>query len=145
VDFYWVGEGDAEDTQLILDLCDKDKRLHYEHASFEQMPSWYQMADITVIPTIACEGTSLSCIEAMACGSATVATNVGGLPDVIYHEVNGLCVDPTASAIANAVNLLIEDESLRSKLQREGPAYARGRRGYPLFTGGINGGEFSDR
>ena len=125
VEFYWVGEGDAEDTDLILDLAKKDPRLHYEHSDFDSMPDWYRMADIAVIPTIACEGTSLSCIEAMACGCATVATNVGGLPDVIYNEINGLCVDPTPAALAGAINRLIRDEALRCRLQKDGAVYAQ--------------------
>lgn len=124
VDFYWVGEGDAEDTQIILELARKDARLHYEKASFEEMPQWYRRADITVIPTIACEGTSLSCIEAMASGSATIATNVGGLADLIFDNVNGLSVNASAAEIAEAINRLITDEATRIRLQTDGRKYA---------------------
>lgn len=124
IEFYWVGEGDDYDTNLILELTKKDSRLHYKKATFDQMPEWYRKADITVIPTIACEGTSLSCIESMACGCATIATNVGGLTDVIYDEVNGLSVNPTAEDIANAINRLIEDRELLQKLQKVGLEYS---------------------
>lgn len=120
VNFYWVGEGDGQDTQLILDLCKKDHRLKYAKANFEEMPNWYKKADITVIPTIACEGTSLSCIEALASGSATIATNVGGLPDLIFNESNGLLVNANGKEIAAAINRLIEDVKLRKKLQKSG-------------------------
>ena len=78
VDFYWIGEGDDNDTKLIKDYCKKDTRLHYGTSTFDEMPDWYRKADIVVIPTIACEGTSLSCIEALASGCAVVATNVCG-------------------------------------------------------------------
>lgn len=124
VDFYWVGEGDSEDTKLLLALAEKDPRLHYEKASFDEMPDWYRKADIAVIPTIACEGTSLSCIEAMASGCATIATNVGGLTDLIFDGFNGLSADPNAESLAAAINRLIEDEQLRKDLQERGQAYS---------------------
>lgn len=120
VSFYWVGEGDAYDTELIKDLAKKDHRLHYNVADFDSMPEWYRKADIAVIPTIACEGTSLSCVEAMACGCATIATNVGGLTDLIIDGHSGISVNPNAEEIARAINMLIEDAQLREKLQREG-------------------------
>lgn len=124
VDFYWVGEGDDYDTKLILQLASHDRRLHYEKAAFDEMPEWYRKADITVIPTIACEGTSLSCIESLASGCATISTNVGGLTDVIYDEVNGLSVNPTAKDLANAINRLIENPELMKRLQTSGVEYS---------------------
>lgn len=124
VDFYWVGEGDSTDTQMLIDLTKKDKRLHYESATFDEMPDWYRKADIAVIPTIACEGTSLSCIEAMASGCATIATNVGGLTDLIFDELNGLSVNPTADDLAAAINRLITDTQLRKDLQTRGLKYS---------------------
>lgn len=120
VEFFWVGEGDDTDTQLILNLASQDRRLKYEKASFSEMPAWYRSADIVVIPTIACEGTSLSCIEALASGCATIATNVGGLPDIIQDGVNGKLVDPNPISIATAINELVENESERTRLQNNG-------------------------
>jgi glycosyltransferase involved in cell wall biosynthesis len=120
VEIIWLGEGDPVDTQIIKDVSASDKRVSFNVANFDQMPSWYQRADIAVIPTIACEGTSLSCIEALACGCAVIATNVGGLPDVIYDGINGLLVEPNPRSISNAINRLIEDHALRDNLQRVG-------------------------
>ncbi|MEA5010982.1 MAG: glycosyltransferase [Angelakisella sp.] len=124
VDFYWVGEGDSTDTEMLKKLAKKDKRLHYNAATFDEMPEWYRKADIAVIPTIACEGTSLSCIEAMASGCATISTNVGGLTDLVYDEFNGLLVNPTVEEIAEAINRLIEDAELRERLQDKGFTYS---------------------
>jgi glycosyltransferase involved in cell wall biosynthesis len=50
----------------------------------------YQSAELTLIPTIAFEGTSYSALEAMACGSAVLSTPVGGLSDL-----------PTEKSLAN--------------------------------------------
>ncbi len=114
----WLGEGDPVDTQIVKDVCKKDKRASFAVADFDQMPQWYQKADIAVIPTIACEGTSLSCIEALAVGCAVVSTNVGGLPDLVYDGMNGLLVDPDARSLAAAINRLIVDHELRTRLQK---------------------------
>jgi len=120
VDIIWLGEGDPVDTQIVKDVCTRDKRASFHVADFDQMPDWYQKADIAVIPTLACEGTSLSCIEALACRCAVIATNVGGLPDIVYDGINGLLVEPEASSLANAINRLIEDKALRERLQHRG-------------------------
>ncbi len=118
VEIVWLGEGDPVDTQIVKDVCKKDRRASFAVADFDQMPQWYQKADIAVIPTIACEGTSLSCIEALAVGCAVVSTNVGGLPDLVYDGLNGLLVDPDARSIAIAINRLIVDHDLRERLQK---------------------------
>jgi len=118
VEIIWLGEGDPVDTQIVKDVCKADKRATFAVADFDQMPQWYQKADIAVIPTIACEGTSLSCLEALAAGCAVVSTNVGGLPDLVYDGMNGLLVDPDARSIAAAINRLIVDSQLRERLQR---------------------------
>lgn len=121
VEFYWVGEGDPYDTELIKSLTKKDPRLHYEKdADFDEMPKWYQECDIAVIPTIACEGTSLSCIEALASGCATICTNVGGLTDIIQDQYNGRCVDPNPLEIAKAINEMIENPELMKMYQQVG-------------------------
>jgi glycosyltransferase involved in cell wall biosynthesis len=123
--FLWVGEGDTEDTQLIKNLARRDKRLSYLSVPFQDMPGMYQQSDICVIPTIACEGTSLSCLEGLASGCATIATNVGGLPDLIQPGVNGLLVEPAVRDIADAINFLIEDSTQRERLQLAGPIWAQ--------------------
>ncbi|MBI5698833.1 glycosyltransferase family 4 protein [Candidatus Saganbacteria bacterium] len=49
---------------------------------WREMPPVYASAQMTIIPTLFSEGTSLSALESMACGVATVSTNAGGLPDL---------------------------------------------------------------
>lgn len=113
----WVGEGEDEDNEHLKTLARRDTRLKFYAASFDEMPGLYRQADICCIPTIASEGTSLSCLEALASGCAMVATTVGGLPELIQPGVNGLLVDPEPNKIAAAINQLIEQPALRSRLQ----------------------------
>ncbi|MGB7924912.1 MAG: polysaccharide pyruvyl transferase family protein [Pyrinomonadaceae bacterium] len=114
---WWIGEGEAEDNEQIEALARRDPRLKFYAASFDEMPELYRGADICVIPTVASEGTSLSCLEALASGCAVIATTVGGLPELIQPGVNGLLVDPQAEQLAAAINRLIEQHVERSRLQ----------------------------
>jgi glycosyltransferase involved in cell wall biosynthesis len=76
----------------------------------------YQETDITIIPTIYSEGTSLSCLEAMATGNAIIASNVGGLPNLIINKYNGILINPNSQELLKAICLLIENPDLRIKL-----------------------------
>jgi glycosyltransferase involved in cell wall biosynthesis len=116
----WLGEGDPLDTQIIKDLSRRDARLTFTSASFDEMAAWYRGADICVISTLACEGTSFSCLEGLASGCAVVSTNAGGLSDLVQDGYNGLLVDPFPESIAQALNLLIADPEERARLQEAG-------------------------
>lgn len=118
--FWWVGDGtDAENEQIQI-VARRDPRLKFYAAAFQQMPELYREADICVIPTVASEGTSLSCLEALASGCAVITTTVGGLPELIQSEVNGIMVDPQPEQIAAAINRLIEQPEERARLQQAG-------------------------
>lgn len=112
----WVGYGDVEDNTILRELESNDARFEFTGCSFDEMIKFYNIADIVLIPTIASEGTSLSCIEAMACGCAVISTNVGGLCNLIIDGFNGILVNPTAHDIADAIMKLARDDELRNAL-----------------------------
>ena len=75
--------------------------------------------------TTASEGTSLSCLEAMASGNAVIATNVGGLPDLVQDGYNGLLIEPESKALGTALEKLIRQSRLRRELAARGVEVAR--------------------
>ena len=84
------------------------------------LPAFYAAADVVCLPS-RMEATSLSGLEAMACGRPLVATDVGGLPLIVKDGVNGLLVplgDP--SALAAALSRLLGDSALRQRMGTAG-------------------------
>ena len=80
------------------------------------LPEFYGAADIVAIPSLK-EATSIAGLEAMASACAVVATNVGGLPEIIEDGVSGLLVSPrNPEALAQAITRLIETRELRTQL-----------------------------
>jgi glycosyltransferase involved in cell wall biosynthesis len=67
------------------------------------------------------EGQSLSMLEAMACGKAVVAANVGGIPGVLLDGVTGLLFpSENVAALADAVVKLLADPKRRAEMGRAG-------------------------
>lgn len=67
------------------------------------------------------EGFGISFIEAMACKTCVIGTDVGGIPDIIKDGKNGLLVKPgNIDQLANAIEKLLNDKKLREKLAKEG-------------------------
>jgi len=64
----------------------------------------------------ALEGHPKTVIEAMASGAAVVVTDSPGMGEVITHGVTGLRVEPHAGAIADAIDLLLNDEPWREQM-----------------------------
>jgi hypothetical protein len=66
------------------------------------------------------EGLGSAALLAMSAGVPVIASNVGGLPEIIQHDVNGLLVENNASAIAGAIRELAEDPERARRLGRAG-------------------------
>ena len=115
VEIHFVGYCDDPDIEKSRKEITKKfvSNVLYYMCPADKMPEIYQNSDITLIPTVHSEGTSLSCLEAMACGNAVIATNVGGLTDLIINEHNGLLISPNSDELFDAICRLIEDEKLR--------------------------------
>ena len=108
---------DIRDAAVTLGLGDRVRFV--ERAS--DIESFHRAADIFVLPSVR-EGLPNALLEAMASGSACIATRLDGVTDaVIEHERNGLLVPPDDErALASALQRLIDAPSLASRLGWEG-------------------------
>lgn len=117
-----AGPCEAELKAESRDLCVAD-RIHFA-GCLPNVPNPHQFGDISVLCSLH-EGFPNSVIEAMAAGKPVVATAVGGVPDAIQHGVTGMLVPPRAvGELADALDLLIQDEEMRRRLGAAGRAKA---------------------
>ena len=79
-----------------------------------------QLIDVFVLSSTS-EGLPLSVIEAMASSKPVVATNVGGLPEIVVHDQTGYLVEPqNTEALAEKLIFLLENDALRSRMGQAG-------------------------
>ena len=90
--------------------------------SDEEVAELMRTSEIFAMPSLQ-EGLGLSLQEALFHGCACVGSNVGGIPELIDNDANGLLVSPgNADELASALDSLISDETLRQTFRARGPA-----------------------
>ncbi len=89
----------------------------------EELPLWYNAATILAYPSVY-EGFGLPVLEAQACGTPVLTSNVSSLPEAAGDAA--LMVAPyNVEALAAGLNHLLTSESLRGDLRERGIAHAR--------------------
>ena len=85
---------------------------------YDALVELYNSATMFVFPTRDdCLGVVV--LEALHCGLPVVASSVGGIPDMIEDGVNGMLVEvDDPRDLANKINLLLDDNQLRTKLSQ---------------------------
>ena len=71
--------------------------------SDEDLPFYYNTADFFVLPSKSGEGLPLVALEAMACGLPVVATNVGGISEIVRKDWGKVVPADAADSLAEAV------------------------------------------
>jgi glycosyltransferase involved in cell wall biosynthesis len=111
---------DLEKLTTTLDL--EDKVTFFGRSDKQQLGLLHSISDVFVCPSIidsqgATEGLGLVIPEAMKSGLPVIASAVGGIPDTVKNEENGLLVDPKNSlAIADAIERILSDKKLTERL-----------------------------
>ncbi|HEX9775584.1 MAG TPA: D-inositol-3-phosphate glycosyltransferase [Actinomycetota bacterium] len=91
----------------------------------ERMPAVYRAADVVLVPSRT-ESFGLVAIEASACGTPVVATDVGGLRLAVRDGVTGVLVPGEDDlAYARALAGLLTDPALAQAMGEQGSRYAR--------------------
>lgn len=112
--------GDGPENRNLHALCAElrlDDIVRFAGYQADVRP-YYAMADIFVLPSHS-EGSPNVLLEAMAAELPMVATAVGGVPEVLSHEVNALLVPKgDVMQMAKAIRRLLHDAGLRQKFAR---------------------------
>ncbi len=115
-----------EFRKKIMELQEKyPQRISHTQVLPDDMPRIYQNAYISLIPSLYSEGTSLSAIEAMASGNIVIASNVGGLPNLILDGYNGLLINPTSKDLINSIRRVLYDENFADYIRENALAVSK--------------------
>jgi glycosyltransferase involved in cell wall biosynthesis len=118
--FVLVGEDEGLRDKLVnraAELGISDSVIFTGHITDNDLfMSAFTACDVFVLPS-EYEAFGLVLLEAGACKKPCVATKVGGVPEVIEDGKTGLLVDyDDVASLANAITLLLEDESKRKQM-----------------------------
>lgn len=85
-----------------------------------QMPDFYTIGDVFVLPAIWNDPFPTALLEAAAAGLPIVTTNKGGIPEFITDEVNGILVNDArnASELASKILAVLDDSELGGKVAK---------------------------
>lgn len=124
-DFVGFAHGEKIETDINKLIKKYPGRIRHYVCDPSDMYKVYQKTDISLIPTLYAEGTSLSCLEAQACGNIVISTNIGGLPNLIIDGYNGLLINPSGSELMQALDKVISNKALQKKLSTNAVAVAQ--------------------
>jgi glycosyltransferase involved in cell wall biosynthesis len=145
-------EGADGSSVLLLALGDAEESMQVDalpvrSISFESDPAtvarYYQAADL-YLHAAGADTFPLSILEALACGTPVIATAVGGIPEQVKslrgddqagrwpehpeQDATGMLVAPGDSAsMADAANMLLDNDDLRKQIARNAAQSARSR------------------
>lgn len=124
-EIHWVHFGDGQDLTEIksqaAEFLDAKENIHYTFTGFisnKKVIEYYEMHYVDCfITTSSSEGIPVSIMEACSFGIPIIATNVGGISEIVKDQVNGLLLsaNPVIGEITDAIKRIydLEEESVR--------------------------------
>jgi teichuronic acid biosynthesis glycosyltransferase TuaC len=105
-----AGSGDSEQAyQTLAGLCGVADRVRFMgNVPHDDLPALFAAADVMALVSES-EGLANAWVEALACGTPIVASDVGGIRELIGSPDAGRIVTRDAAAIASAINELLAD------------------------------------
>lgn len=117
---YGDSQVDPKYYKKLLKLAGQDKRIRFM-GTFpnETIGSIFAELDVLVVPSIWYENTPLVIYSAQAAGCPVIASNMGGMAEVILHEENGLLFQTgNIKDLANTLKRLVQDRALLKSLAK---------------------------
>ncbi len=124
---FLVGDGSLRSRfeKLVADLKVIERVEFAGRVAHHQISNCLQKIDILANPSLR-ESFGVSVLEAQACEIPVIASNVGGLPEVMRDGATGFLVPPgNVNAIAEKIELLASDENLRRRMGKAGREFVK--------------------
>lgn len=123
-------KGNLENLTKELNL--KKKVIFTGYIEDMDLPKYYSVADVFVLPSInldgQTEGLGVVLLEAMACGTPIIGSNVGGIQDIIEDGYNGFLVPEKSSEdLAGKILELLSNKKLAEEFSVNGLKIVRER------------------
>jgi glycosyltransferase involved in cell wall biosynthesis len=125
---------------LAATLALQEHVIFIDEVPQEELVAFYSMADIFVLPSIVnengeTEGLGVVLLEAMACGLPVIASNVGGIPDIIRDGETGLLVrQKDARSLSDQIIRLLSDDNLRKEVLINGQNLIKAEFSWEIVT-----------
>ncbi|MCR4321966.1 MAG: glycosyltransferase family 4 protein [Candidatus Brocadiaceae bacterium] len=85
------------------------------------IPKILKVLDILIMTSLTIESFSMAAVEAMAMELPVIATNVGGIPEVVDNSKTGIIVPPgNVDALCEAIKYLIQNPGIRFQMGKKG-------------------------
>ena len=115
------GEAYNECIKLLKEANLINQVLFSGFVSYDDLPKYYTMADLVIVPSEIYESFSYTVAQAMSCGKAVIASNIGGIPETLNYSAAGLVFKPgDSSSLTNKIRELYNDKKLRENLGLKG-------------------------
>ena len=94
------------------------------HLTNNELETFFRQAAIVIVPSLAHETFGLAAAEAMGFGLPVIASNVGGLPEVVQDNHTGLLFEPgNVAELSTKIRQLMGDPKLRKQMGENGRAH----------------------
>ena len=111
--------------KMCDDLCMGNMVLFLGKRAQDTLPYYYSAAEVLVMPSLY-ESFGMVALEAMACGTPVIASEVGGLGYLVQDGVTGYTIpDSDPGMLCEKLSKLLGDNDLRSAMGKRAADYAK--------------------
>jgi len=111
--------GDGPDKMQLMEAASRyDNFDTHFVGSQSDVALWFSVGDVVAMPSYH-EAFGLSAVEAMSCCRPLVASNVGGLAEIVENEISGILVEPrNEKDLAKAILKILSSNDIAAELGR---------------------------
>ena len=120
-DYHLLIAGSGPLEEKVRNIATKKTNVHYlGYQSKQNVLSLIQGSDLLLQPSLE-EGMSSTLLEAMACGTCILASNIEGISEIIKNNKNGVLIESNSGdELSNKILDLLPSKEKRSRMAKEG-------------------------